>query len=225
MTKAAVNNTRHWEALGKTDPRHTKGFSRAGGFKGTALKPIWIIQRLTEQFGPVGEGWGMGKPDFEVIHLQDGEIMVYCTVECWHKDGDKIAAYYGVGGDKVLTRRKSGDAFADDEAFKKAYTDAVNNGFKFLGVGADIHMGQFDDSKYVDQVRDEYLAQAKVDVVGDLDAFEAAIDAAINPETLNAVRAKYAATINAASATHPTRVAELRQKFTAKQATFRPAAA
>lgn len=213
-----MSNTRHWDTLGKTDPKHTKAFSRAGGFKGTALKPIWIIKRLTEQFGPVGEGWGMGKPEFQTIHAQDGETLVYCTVECWHRSGERIASYYGVGGDKVTTRRKSGDTFHDDEAFKKAYTDAVNNGFKFLGVGADVHMGQFDDSKYVDQVRDEFLTQAKVDVVEDLAAFGKEIEEASSIEKLNAVRAKYAATINAAAATHAANVATLRQKFIAKQA-------
>lgn len=219
-----MSNMRYWDTLGKTDPKHTKGFSRAGGFKGTALKPIWIIKRLTETFGPVGEGWGMGKPEFTLVHAQDGETLVYCTVECWHCTNSGINhIYYGVGGDKVSTRRKSGDVFHDDEAFKKAYTDAVNNGFKFLGVGADIHMGQFDDSKYVDQVRDEFLAQARVDTVSELEAFGKELDAAINAEQLDAVRASYASTIDAASATHPGQVQLLRQQYIKRRKELTPA--
>ncbi len=145
-------NTTIWQALSKTDPAHTKQFSRAGGFKGTALKPMWIVKRLTEQFGPVGLGWGMGEPHFQVERA-DGETLVYCTVRCWHTNEGH--GFYGVGGDKVTTKRQNG-AFNDDEAFKKAFTDAVGNAFKFLGVGADIHMGQFDDSKYVQQVAAEF---------------------------------------------------------------------
>lgn len=141
-----------WNALGRTDPKHTKQFKRAGGFSGTALKPIWIVQRLTEQFGPVGMGWGMDSPTFQVVPAGD-EVMVYCTVACWHTSPAHV--FYGVGGDKVVTKNKYG-LQSDDEAFKKAFTDAVGNAFKFLGVGADIHMGQFDDSKYVQEVTREF---------------------------------------------------------------------
>ena len=58
---------------------------------------------------------------------------------------------YGVGGDSVLTPRNGGP-FADDEAFKKAYTDAMSNAMKQIGMGADVHMGQHDDCKYVSEV-------------------------------------------------------------------------
>lgn len=156
-TQIVASKTAIWDALCKTDPRHTKQFSRAGGFKGTALKPIWIIKRLTEQFGPVGMGWGVGKPEFQVVPA-DGEVLVYCTVECWHTN--PANTFYGVGGDKVVTKR-SNSLFNDDEAFKKAFTDAVNNAFKFAGVGADIHMGQFEDSKYVRETAQDFAADEK----------------------------------------------------------------
>lgn len=158
----APSNTALWETLGKTDPKHTKPFNRAGGFKGTALKPMWAIKMLTETFGPVGKGWGYDKPVFQVVEA-GGEILVYSTVGAWvasniGPDGEP-ARFYGVGGDKVLTKRQSG-TFADDEAFKKSFTDALMNAFKHLGVGADIHMGQFDDSKYVAAVAREFAEGA-----------------------------------------------------------------
>lgn len=148
-----MSNTAIWDALGKTDPAHTKQFQRSGGFKGTALKPMWMNKRLTEHFGPVGTGWGMGEPSFQVVPGHEGEVMVYCTVACWASNPQNV--FYGVGGDKVVGKNKYG-LQSDDEAFKKAYTDAIGNAFKFLGVGADIHMGQFDDSKYVEQVAREF---------------------------------------------------------------------
>lgn len=152
-----MSNTAIWDALGKTDPKHTKPFNRAGGFKGTALKPIWIMKRLTEQFGAAGVGWGVGKPEFTVVPCE-GEVLVYCTVSAWHGSRDNLL--WGVGGDKVQAKRSSG-AFCDDEAFKKAFTDAVNNAFKSIGVGADIHLGQFDDDKYVTAVRAEFQEAAR----------------------------------------------------------------
>jgi len=146
-----VSNTAIWESLKTTDPNATKAFNN-GSFKGTAIKPIWMIKRMTEEFGACGIGWGIGKPEFQIEHCES-ETLVYCTVSVWH--GEKENLIWGVGGDKVRTTLKRGkpDEYTktDDEAFKKAYTDAVSNCLKYLGVGADVHMGLFDDSKYVQQ--------------------------------------------------------------------------
>lgn len=153
------DNMKIWDAVSKTDPAHTKPFKRAGGFSGTAIKPIWTVKRLTEQFGPVGVGWGMGEPSFNVVPVE-GEVMVYCTVTCWHTDPKHT--FVGVGGDKITAKRNSGP-FNDDEAFKKAFTDAVGNAFKFVGFGADVHMGQFEDSKYVEETAIEFNAPKMIE--------------------------------------------------------------
>src|SRR6185437_4424155 len=118
----ATNNLRIWDQLGKTDPEQTKKFQRAGGFKGTAIKPIYTEKKMTEVFGPCGEGWGINEPRFEVVPGSDGQVAVYCTVSVWIKDG--MSPIYGVGGDMVVVKQSSG-LRTDDEAFKKAFTDAV----------------------------------------------------------------------------------------------------
>lgn len=151
-----MSNTAIWDALGKTDPSATKGFKRGGGFSGTSVKPMWVLRRLTEEFGPAGVGWGVNKPEFTVVHATDGEVLVYCTVSTWH--GSKDNVLWGVGGDKAVAQR-SGKPFADDEAFKKAFTDAVGNAFKSIGTAADIHMGLFDDDKYVSAMREEFAEE------------------------------------------------------------------
>lgn len=150
-------NTAIWDALCKTDPAHTKQFSRAGGFKGTAIKPMWAIKRLTEQFGACGTGWGTQEPRFETVHAVEGEVLVYCTLAGWYADpkSGEPKSVFGVGGDKAISRNRNG-LFVDDEAFKKAFTDALMNAFKHVGVGADVHMGLFDDSKYVAEAAKEF---------------------------------------------------------------------
>ena len=152
------SNLRHWHVLGKTDPAQTKPFRRQGGFAGTAIKPIWTEYRLTERFGPCGVGWGCDEPIFSLVPAGD-ELMVYCTLRCWYLEEGKPASLYGVGGDKVLVKRQSGFA-TDDEAYKKAFTDAMGNAFKHLGAAADVHMGRFDDSKYVNEMRREFGDEA-----------------------------------------------------------------
>ena len=154
-----------WDKLGKTDPDHTKTFKRAGGFSGTAVKPIYTTRKMTEQFGPAGKGWGMGEPTFQVVPASEGQVAVYCTVSLWWVDpadkadefGPSLHQVYGVGGDMVVVKQSSG-LRTDDEAFKKAFTDALGNAMKHLGMSADVHMGLFDDSKYVNEVRQELAA-------------------------------------------------------------------
>lgn len=154
-----MSNTALWDTLGKTDPAHTKKFSRSGGFKGTATKPIWVYRRLTEEFGPVGIGWGHNKPEYQIVAGADGETLVYCTVECWHSNRENT--FHGVGGDKVIVKDKNG-LRSNDEAFKAAFTDAVMNAFKSVGVAADVHMGLFDDDKYVRQMEHEFSPQPEL---------------------------------------------------------------
>lgn len=156
-------NTKLWDKLGKTDPAHTKQFKRGGGFSGTAIKPMWSYRRLTEEFGPCGTGWGVNEPVFQVVQGDNREVLVYCTVSGWYMWEGERKAVYGVGGDKVVTHIKANTQYNrperwenDDEAFKKAFTDALTNAFKLIGVGADVHMGMFDDNKYVNTLREEF---------------------------------------------------------------------
>lgn len=146
-----MSNTAIWDALAKTDPKHTKPFTRAGGFKGTATKPIYHSKRMTEMFGPCGSGWGYTEPTYQVVNGADGEVAVYCWLSLWYidpKTGERSQSIPGVGGDFVVKKIKD-RLVTDDEAFKKAKTDAEGNAMKELGMSADIHMGMFDDSKYL----------------------------------------------------------------------------
>lgn len=138
-----------WDALRTPATKDVKGFKRAGGFSGHAVRPIASIRKMTEEFGPCGSGWRTGEPQFQVIQAGN-EMAVYCTVALY-AGGDAI---WGVGGDMVMKETKYG-LKADDEAFKKAYTDALTNAMKYLGMAADVHEGRFDDSKYVAELRRE----------------------------------------------------------------------
>ncbi len=144
-----------WNTLGRTSPEHTKGFTRGGGFKGTAVKPIYTEQKMTEMFGPCGIGWGFSEPTFQLVPGSDGQTAVYCWLTLWFvHDGARSAPIPGVGGDFVVVKQSSG-LRTDDEAFKKAFTDAIGNAMKHLGMSADVHMGRFDDSKYVNELKRE----------------------------------------------------------------------
>ena len=187
---------RIWNALSKTDPKHTTRFQRAGGFKGTAVKPIYQIEKMTEVFGPIGERWGTHHPHFETVRSDNGEVLVFCTVGVWVGDNERIDSFHGVGGDKVVTLSRDGTLRTNDEAYKMAFTDAVGNALKYLGMSADIHMGLFDDSKYVRDLEREFadepappplapVAAKRTDQREIWEALRDEIDACMTAEDLN----------------------------------------
>lgn len=152
-----------WEALCRTDPRHTKRFKRAGGFEGTALKPIWVEKRLTEVFGPCGHGWGTRPPVYTTQPGANNELLVFCNITGWYLRDGNVYEVHGAGGDKIIRYVAANEKYkrperweSNDEAYKMAMTDATLNAFKHVGVGADIHLGQFDDNKYVESVAREF---------------------------------------------------------------------
>lgn len=148
-------NTYIWDALSQTNPKFTKTFKRAGGFEGTAQNPTYAIQKMTEFFGPCGKGWGTGKPEFTFINGPNGQILVFCTTAVWYLDGGQRFEVWGVGGDSAVIETKYGVKI-DDEACKKATTDSLTNAMKQIGMAADIHLGMFDDSKYVNDTRKQF---------------------------------------------------------------------
>lgn len=141
-----TENLKIWKALSKTDQSYAKPFNR-GGFKGTAVNPTWQLQRLTEQFGPVGFGWYYEVTDTQVFPSGQGHHLVYLGLNLYVKmDGEWSKPIHGRGGDFIVNVFEKGPK-ADDEAFKKAETDALGNAMKKLGMSADVYLGQFDDNK------------------------------------------------------------------------------
>lgn len=156
-----TDNLDIWNKLGRTNPEHTKKFTRGGGFKGTAIKPIYTDQKMTEVFGACGDGWGYSQPTFQLVPGSDGQTAVYCWLSIWYRkpNGERSEPVHGVGGDFAVKKFSSG-LTTDDEAFKKAFTDALGNAMKHLGMSADVHMGLFDDNKYLAQVTREFAEPA-----------------------------------------------------------------
>ena len=113
----------------------------------TDINPMWRIKTLTEQFGVCGFGW---KPVIveKFIDKTDGEWIATVVINLYVKmDGEWSEPIPGIGGSKILSKDKSG-LYADDEAYKKAYTDALSVACKALGIGADVYWSKGRASKY-----------------------------------------------------------------------------
>lgn len=167
-----------WQRNEKTDPEFTKPIT-GKAFRGTSLNGTYVVKRLTQAFGPVGWGWGYDA-SFDDVHFQNGDALNFCQIRFWYfpfgrkEDGTGARAEFSqVGGTELAGTRKDGRSFADDEARKKSLTDALLKAASHIGIGGDIHLGRFDDSKYVESLRAE---TAQVQAANDSAA--AATDAA-----------------------------------------------
>lgn len=114
----------------------------------TDINPMWRIQKLTEVFGMCGVGW---YPEIVSERLEqgaDGEVTAHTNINLYVKTGDGWSKPIpGVGGAK-FTAEERGGLYTDDEAFKKAYTDALSVACKALGIGADIYWAKGGETKY-----------------------------------------------------------------------------
>lgn len=150
-----------WNRVRTPDPAFTKGFSKGGGFKGTATNVSYLIRLATEQWGPMGGKWGVEivKEDYidgAPLLGTDGDVIGHemihvIQIKLRHPDGEVP----GIGQTTFVGKNKNG-VFTDEEAPKKSLTDALSKALSWLGFAADIHMGLWDDNKYVADVRREF---------------------------------------------------------------------
>lgn len=153
----------------KIENEYLSGF-RKGTFTGTAIKPQWIIQALTETFGLCGIGWYYIVKDKWIEWSGESEAKAFVEIELFYK----IRSEYGSTGDtwSMPVQGMGGNTFSttarelvsvrgknieqlvvkvDDDCYKKAETDALGKACQKLGFGASIYMGT-EKTKYEDVV-------------------------------------------------------------------------
>jgi hypothetical protein len=150
--KYQKTNTALWDAVSRTDPSHTRHVNQRGGF--TAIDSYYQIQRATEIFGPLGQGWGF---DAEYRFEQNLAIAV---VKLWYVwEGKKSEPFSVCAANQLVTVDKTGRQHLDEDAAKKALTDAITKGLSYLGFSADVFMGKFDDNRYVQGLKQTLKAE------------------------------------------------------------------
>jgi hypothetical protein len=153
-----------------------------GRLKGmTDIKPQWRIKISTENFGLCGFGWKYTIDKTWSEPAINNEVMCFAIISLYLKiDGEWSEAIPGVGGSQIVELEKNYDfkdkqntpnepkkvPYANDEGYKMAVTDALSVAFKMVGVAADIYMGNWDGTKYKDDLPEaqdiDYFLQAIV---------------------------------------------------------------
>ncbi len=115
----------------------------------TDINPMWRIKMLTKIFGPVGIGWRADITDYRTQTGKNGDIVCFVTIALRYinpEDGRWSEPVTGIGGALFFSVGRDG-GYTDDEAYKKAYTDAIATACRSLGMGADVYWST-DVSKY-----------------------------------------------------------------------------
>lgn len=145
----------------KSVPEDAQKTIGAGRLKGmTDINPMWRIEKLTELFGPCGRGWKTEDIQYEEKDYPEESVMK-CTLNLYYFDkelADWSAPVFGVGAAKSRVKEKNG-IYIDDEAVKKAYTDALSVACKALGIGADIYRYGASGSKYESREQEDKPAE------------------------------------------------------------------
>ena len=137
-------------------PAEAKKAIEAGRLKGKSdINPMWRIKKLTEVFGPVGFGWYTEVVKSWTEVDENSDVAVFVDINLYvQKDGQWSKPIYGNGGNKLISHERKYEngvpvvvPYLDDDAYKKAYTDAISVAAKALGVGADVYFEK-DVTKY-----------------------------------------------------------------------------
>jgi len=147
-----------WRSVERTDPAHVKEIT-GKQYKGNSPKPHFIIMKATETFGPCGIGWGFTiderVEDGAVIAPGFHERMSIAKVKVWYKWNGERGEVEHIGGTPFSGQRSNGKPFTDEDAVKKSVTDALVKALSMIGFAGDIFMGRYDDSKYLNELREE----------------------------------------------------------------------
>jgi hypothetical protein len=156
-----MGNLDLWRAVSKTPPEHTKAIT-GKSYNGTSPKPHYLVQKATETFGPCGIGWGFTIVDERIEDGAGGERLSIARVKVWYRWNGERGEVEHIGGTQFSGTRASGKPFTDEDAPKKSVTDALVKALSMIGFAGDIFMGRYDDSKYVQELRDEAREAARV---------------------------------------------------------------
>lgn len=151
----AEQNKEFWNRVMKTDPARVKAIT-GKQYKGNSPQPYYLVERMTEEFGMCGIGWGLDIISERMERLTDTDVLHIAHVELWYVQGDKTGRIQQVGQTKAAYLTSTGKMMVDEDAPKKSVTDAMTKCMSYLGFSGDIFSGHWDDSKYVQALTQEF---------------------------------------------------------------------
>jgi hypothetical protein len=144
-----------WGRAFTTDPKAVKPIS-GKQYSGNSPKPYWIVERLTDEFGPCGIGWGFNILNERFERFSETDTLHIASVRFWYVLDGQRGELEQIGQTKSSYVSSKGAFVLDEDAPKKSVTDALVKCASYLGFAGDIFSGRWDDSKYVAEAAKEW---------------------------------------------------------------------
>lgn len=149
-----------WSRVCITDPKAVKPIT-GKTYQGNSPKPYWLIERMTDEFGPVGVGWGVVVKSERFERMGEFDVLHVAVVSVWYMhNGVRTETFDQMGGTKAAYKTKAGALMVDEDAGKKSVTDGMVKCMSMIGFAGDIFSGRWDDSKYVAEAGRHYEERA-----------------------------------------------------------------
>ena len=149
-----------WDSVSKTDPRAVKPIT-GKTYSGNSPKPYWLIERATEEFGPIGIGWGVDVKSERFERMGEFDVLHVAVVSVWYVlNGIRSQTFDQMGGTKAAYKTSKGVLLVDEDAGKKSVTDGMVKCLSMIGFAGDIFSGRWDDSKYVAEAKEHFEEKA-----------------------------------------------------------------
>lgn len=145
-----------WNLVSETDPNHTKEVNQRGGF--TAICGYYQISRATALWGPIGYKWGYSYTKQIVQGVVIIDLVLYYPAGT---NGEGRGEIPTTASNQMFTIDKNGVQRIDEDAPKKAITDAITKALSLLGFSADVFTGMYDDNKYISDLNEKYGVASK----------------------------------------------------------------
>lgn len=182
-----MSNRDFWDRVKKTDPSRVKPIT-GKQYKGNSPQPYYLVERMTEEFGMCGIGWGLEILSERMERLTDTDVLHVAVIELWYMHDGKRGSIQQVGQTKAAYMTSKGSVMIDEDAPKKSVTDAMTKCMSYLGFSGDIFSGHWDDNKYVQALTEEFRqADAAKQTQADLAEASRQINEAETLDTLKAV--------------------------------------
>lgn len=167
-------NMRLWDLVKDPDTtlsdKATKEFSGKGGFKGTAIDPMTLYAMATRLWGSEGlihkedvpQGYSVPQYPCWGFERISSEIIAHefvTRVRFWYPDTDhKVMKCIEGVGCTPIDEGRNGEPRPVNDVAKKTETDARTNAMSKAGFGANVYLGKYNDSRYVEEVKQRQRA-------------------------------------------------------------------
>jgi hypothetical protein len=158
-----MSNTAIWDKVKTTDPGYTKDSTY--GRKMTSICSQYQLQEATKMFGPYGKGFGFESCELDLSHLEALSLVIVKAVFFYVIDGEKTSFTINNSWPVKIIKKRGEKPSPDEDFAKKAETNTMSKALSRLGFSADVFLGKFEDSNYVEMASNEKALETAEDKI------------------------------------------------------------